>query len=167
MSWCFVTQTVFSLDLNGTCIETLHEMATFVLETPHQNTECQLQGCHDSSLTNFNIPPPSLLNAFCRKESTFKKNNKKNGNKAEREYPTANPPKWRFSLFYLNFLKSNIKFSSANLLLTKKKKEEKRQSEWKRRLWLNLMAEKKQFHTIDFIPKSFGGFCHCSLSEFN
>lgn len=128
MSWCFVTQTVFSLDLDGTCIETLHEMATFVLETPHQNTECQLQGCHDSSLTNFNIPPPPspppplLLNAFCRKESTFKKNNKKNGNKAEREYPTANPPKWRFSLFYLNFLKSNIKFSSANLLLTTTKK---------------------------------------------
>lgn len=126
MSWCFVTQTVFSLDLDGTCIETLHEMATFVLETPHQNTECQLQGCHDSSLTNFNIPPPSLLNAFCRKESTFKKNNKKNGNKAEREYPTANPPKWRFSLFYLNFLKSNIKFSSANLLLTTTKKKRRK-----------------------------------------
>lgn len=56
MSWCFVTQTVFSLDLDGTCIETLHEMATFVLETPHQNTECQLQGCHESSLTNFTSP---------------------------------------------------------------------------------------------------------------
>lgn len=30
-----------------------------VLETPHQNTECQLQGCHDS----LSIP---LLNAFIR-----------------------------------------------------------------------------------------------------
>lgn len=115
MSWCFVTQTVFSLDLDGTCIATLHEMATFVLETPHQNTECQLQGCHDSSLTNF-TPPPKCIRRKRKKKGVeyFKKKSSRRGT------PSCNLPKGSF--LYRIFFKSNIKFSSANLLLTKKKR---------------------------------------------
>lgn len=53
---------------------------------------------------------------FVEKKKYFK-----NWNKAEGEYPIANLPKWRF--FYFIFFKSNIKFTSANLLLIKKEKK--------------------------------------------
>lgn len=59
---------------------------------------------------------------FVEKKKYFKKN----WSKAEGVCPSANLPKWRFSLFYVHFFKSNIKFSSANLLLTKKKREKNR-----------------------------------------
>lgn len=128
MSWCFVTQTVFSLDLNGTCIETLHEMATFVLETPHQNTECQLQGCHDSSLTNFNIPPPSLLNAFCRKESTFKKKQQKKRKQSRTGIPYCQPTQMEVFFILFKFFEEQYKVLLSKPVADKKKKKRRKDS---------------------------------------
>ena len=96
---------------------------------------------------------------FCRKrKSTLRKN----WSKAEGgDYPSANLPKWRFSLFYF-FFKSNIKFSSANLLLTKKTKQNWRI--WAENQTCGLQEKKKNLNGADFVPES--KFHHCSLCGF-
>jgi len=92
-------------------------MATFVLETPHQNTECQLQGCHESSLTHFTSP---LLNAFCRKKRGEGGKYFKKLKQSRRGIPQCQPA--YKEVFLIFFFKSITRVTSANLLLTKKKK---------------------------------------------
>lgn len=60
---------------------------------------------------------------FVEKEKSTLKKKKETEAKQKGEYPSANLPKWRFSFFYFYSFKSNIKFSSANLLLTTRKKK--------------------------------------------
>lgn len=100
----------------------------------------------------FNIP---FLNAFCRKRKKYFKKKKETEAKQKGEYPSANLPKWRFSFFYFYSFKSNIKFSSANLLLTTRKKKIDNLS------GDLICLQKKQFHGADF-----AGLATGSLSGF-
>lgn len=107
----------------------------FVLETPHRNTECQLQGCHDSSPVLLLL----LLNAFCRK---YLKKTKTKTKTSKAGVPTFPNGGFLYSGLWSAWERQNISKPVADRKKKKKGERERKQSDGK-----------KAFHAAEFVVK--------------
>lgn len=155
MSWCFVTQTVFSLDLDGTCTATLHEMATLFQK---HHTKTQSASSRDAMIPLEKKTSPSKC-ILQKRKKYFKKMKQ-----SRRGIPMCQPTETEvFYILVLSFQEQYKVLINKRVADKKKRQKYNRQSQWKRRFGLNLLAE-KQFHGAAFVPKIFLDlFRHCSL----